>query len=63
VACGISCLARYNVTASALVNASGKVRYYEGVPIPMHLLIVVLLGVASATGNVGSRVTSVVQSV
>lgn len=56
VACGISRLARYNVTASALADASGKVRYYEGVPIPMNLLIVVLLALAFATGNFGPQV-------
>ena len=46
VVCGISRLARFNVTAAALSDASGKVKYFEGTPIPTSILIVVLLGVA-----------------
>src|SRR5678810_214121 len=46
VVCGISRLARFNVTAAALSNESGKVKYFEGTPIPTSILIVVLLGVA-----------------
>jgi len=39
LACGISRLARYNVTAEGRSDASGKVRYFEGVPIPSSLLL------------------------
>jgi CDP-diacylglycerol--serine O-phosphatidyltransferase len=46
VVCGISRLARFNVTAAALSDASGKVKYFEGTPIPTSILIVGLLGVA-----------------
>ena len=46
VVCGISRLARFNVTAAALSDASGKVKYFEGTPIPTSVLIVALLGVA-----------------
>jgi CDP-diacylglycerol--serine O-phosphatidyltransferase len=46
VVCGISRLARFNVTAVALSDASGKVKYFEGTPIPTSILIVVLLGIA-----------------
>jgi CDP-diacylglycerol--serine O-phosphatidyltransferase len=46
VICGISRLARFNVTAAALTGASGKVRYFEGAPIPTSILIVALLAVA-----------------
>ena len=46
VVCGISRLARFNVTAAALSDSSGKVRYFEGTPIPTSILIVTLLGVA-----------------
>jgi len=46
VVCGISRLARFNVTAAALSSESGKVKYFEGTPIPTSILIVVLLGVA-----------------
>ncbi len=45
VACGISRLARYNVTAGQLSDASGKVRYFEGAPIPSSLVLVGVLAV------------------
>ncbi|MFO0553887.1 MAG: CDP-alcohol phosphatidyltransferase family protein [Polyangiaceae bacterium] len=54
VGCGISRLARFNVTASALSDGSGKVKYYEGTPIPTSLGLVLLLFIAymrGATGN------------
>ncbi len=44
VACGISRLARYNVTAAALSDETGKVKYYEGTPIPSSLALVLVLG-------------------
>lgn len=50
VACGISRLARYNVTASSLSDDTGKVKYYEGTPIPTSLLLVGVLGIAFAMG-------------
>jgi CDP-diacylglycerol---serine O-phosphatidyltransferase len=53
VACGISRLARYNVTAAALSDDSGKVRYYEGTPIPTSLGLVAMLGAAYAQGAIG----------
>jgi CDP-diacylglycerol---serine O-phosphatidyltransferase len=43
VACGISRLARYNVTAGQLADASGKVKYFEGTPIPSSLSLVAVL--------------------
>jgi CDP-diacylglycerol--serine O-phosphatidyltransferase len=47
VACGISRLARYNVTAEALAADTGKVRYFEGTPIPTStLLVLVIVGLA-----------------
>jgi CDP-diacylglycerol---serine O-phosphatidyltransferase len=47
VVCGVSRLARFNVTASALGDPStGKVKYFEGTPIPTSVLIVALLAVA-----------------
>jgi len=55
VACGISRLARYNVTASQLSDDSGKVKYFEGTPIPTSLLLVALLGVAFAWGRIDDR--------
>lgn len=55
VCCGVSRLARFNVTAVALSGGSGKVRYYEGTPIPTSLVLVLLLGVAWWQGAVGDR--------
>src|SRR6185295_8095278 len=44
VCCGISRLARFNVTSASLTNAAtGKVRYFEGTPIPTSVLLVLLL--------------------
>jgi len=53
VACGISRLARYNVTAAQMSDASGKVKYYEGTPIPTSLLLVLVLGIAFGMRDVG----------
>src|SRR5262245_16182263 len=53
VCCGVSRLARYNVTAAALSDAAGKVKYYEGTPIPTSLCIVAVLAVAWWRGAVG----------
>ena len=52
VACGVSRLARYNVTAAALSDEGGKVKYFEGTPIPTSLLLVIILCVAAAQGAV-----------
>ena len=47
VVCGVSRLARFNVTASTLADsATGKVKYFEGTPIPTSILIVFVLGIA-----------------
>jgi CDP-diacylglycerol--serine O-phosphatidyltransferase len=51
VACGISRLARYNVTASSLAGPTGKVTHFEGMPIPTSLLLVTLLAVVAALGR------------
>jgi CDP-diacylglycerol--serine O-phosphatidyltransferase len=54
VCCGISRLARFNVTASTLTNiATGKVRYFEGTPIPTSILIVIVLAVLHQFGLTG----------
>jgi CDP-diacylglycerol--serine O-phosphatidyltransferase len=36
--CGVSRLARYNITAEALAAQGDKVRYFEGTPIPSSLV-------------------------
>jgi CDP-diacylglycerol--serine O-phosphatidyltransferase len=53
VACGISRLARFNVTADALTDENGKVKYFEGTPIPSSVLIVGLLAVLHFQGRLG----------
>lgn len=55
VACGVSRLARYNITADALAQGSNKVKYFEGTPIPTSLLLVLAIGVAAAVGQIGDR--------
>jgi CDP-diacylglycerol--serine O-phosphatidyltransferase len=53
VVCGVSRLARFNVTAEALADAeTGKVKYFEGTPIPTSVLIVLMLGVAVYLGKI-----------
>ncbi len=47
VACGVSRLARYNVTAETLSEGSDKVKYFEGTPIPTSILLVGLLALAA----------------
>jgi CDP-diacylglycerol--serine O-phosphatidyltransferase len=53
VACGVSRLARYNVTAETLSGVDGKVKYFEGTPIPSSLLLVMLLAAAASQGALG----------
>ncbi len=56
VACGISRLARYNATAGLLTDeTSGKVKYYEGTPIPTSIVLVVVLVIAYTQGAVGTQ--------
>jgi CDP-diacylglycerol--serine O-phosphatidyltransferase len=44
VCCGVSRLARYNVTAEALAgDSSGKVKYFEGTPIPTSVVLTGML--------------------
>jgi len=50
VACGVSRLARYNITADALSDDEGKVKYFEGTPIPTSLALVMLLFWAATQG-------------
>ena len=50
VACGVSRLARFNVTAEALSEGGNKVKYFEGTPIPTSVLLVILMVVAASQG-------------
>ncbi len=53
VCCGISRLARFNVTSTALADERGKVKYFEGTPIPTSLLLVAVMAVAFWQGATG----------
>jgi CDP-diacylglycerol--serine O-phosphatidyltransferase len=57
VVCGVSRLARFNATAAALTDAgTGKVKYFEGTPIPTSILIVGLLAAALSGGHVQEEI-------
>ncbi|MBC7434899.1 MAG: CDP-alcohol phosphatidyltransferase family protein [Bdellovibrionales bacterium] len=53
VCCGVSRLARYNVTAETLSEGGDKVRYFEGTPIPTSVLLTAVLAFAALQGRVG----------
>jgi len=55
VACGVSRLARYNVTAEELSGVSGKVPYFQGTPIPTSFAVVCLLTIAAYVGAIGEH--------
>src|SRR6187200_2556233 len=56
VVCGVSRLARFNVTASALCDeTTGKVKYFEGTPIPTSIVLVAILGAAVLAGRVDEQ--------
>jgi CDP-diacylglycerol---serine O-phosphatidyltransferase len=51
VGCGLSRLARYNITAESLAGQTGKVRYFEGTPIPTSVIPLFLVMLAFQHGN------------
>ena len=54
VGCGVSRLARYNVTAETLADGGDKVKYFEGTPIPTSVVIVGMLAWAAWRGDIGA---------
>ena len=52
VTCGVSRLARYNVTAEELSGGTGKVTYFEGTPIPTSIILVFIMALAAWYGAV-----------
>jgi CDP-diacylglycerol---serine O-phosphatidyltransferase len=56
VCCGVSRLARYNVTAEALSEGAAKVPYFEGTPIPTSVVLTAILAFAAARGRVGEEI-------
>lgn len=55
VGCGVSRLARYNVTAEALSAGADKVKYFEGTPIPTSVVLVGVLAYAASKGAIGAN--------
>jgi len=55
VTCGVSRLARYNVTAEELSAGSDKVAYFEGTPIPTSLVLVAVMFAAATQGALGEH--------
>jgi CDP-diacylglycerol--serine O-phosphatidyltransferase len=55
VTCGVSRLARYNVTAEALSEGTDKVKYFEGTPIPTSIVLVFILALAAWSGAVNEH--------
>jgi CDP-diacylglycerol--serine O-phosphatidyltransferase len=53
VCCGVSRLARFNVTAETLAQGSDKVKYFEGTPIPTSVVLVGVLALAAWQGRIG----------
>jgi len=56
VCCGVSRLARYNVTAESLSEGSNKVKYFEGTPIPTSVALVAVLAAVAWQGRVGDAI-------
>lgn len=56
VACGVSRLARYNITALGLADGADKVPYFEGAPIPTSLALTTVLALLTVTGHIGETV-------
>ncbi|AEI80050.1 CDP-alcohol phosphatidyltransferase family protein [Cupriavidus necator] len=57
VCCGVSRLARFNVTAESLAEGSdsGKVAYFEGTPIPTSVLLTAVLAWCAWQGQLGGE--------
>jgi len=51
VGCGVSRLARYNVTAESLSTRTGRVEYFEGTPIPTSIIPLGVLMLAFYGGS------------
>lgn len=56
VCCGVSRLARYNVTAETLSQETGKVKYFEGTPIPTSVVLTGVLAYAAWQDRVGEDI-------
>jgi CDP-diacylglycerol--serine O-phosphatidyltransferase len=56
VCCGVSRLARFNVTAEALSEGEGKVKYFEGTPIPTSVVLTGILAYCAWSGMIDENI-------
>jgi CDP-diacylglycerol--serine O-phosphatidyltransferase len=56
VCCGVSRLARFNVTADTLSRGSGKVTHFEGTPIPTSIVLAGVLACAAWMDRLGDNI-------
>jgi len=54
VCCGVSRLARYNVTAESMAEETGKVTYFEGTPIPTSVVLTAVLAWCAWQRRIGA---------
>lgn len=55
VCCGVSRLARFNITAESLSEGTDKVAYFEGTPIPTSIILTAVLAFAAWAGRLGEN--------
>jgi CDP-diacylglycerol--serine O-phosphatidyltransferase len=55
VCCGVSRLARFNVTAESMSDEGGKVKYFEGTPIPTSVILTAVLAWQAWNGSLGAN--------
>lgn len=53
VCCGVSRLARFNVTAESMTGDEGKVSHFEGTPIPTSVVLTGVLAIAAWQSRIG----------
>ncbi|MEO6031536.1 MAG: CDP-alcohol phosphatidyltransferase family protein [Burkholderiaceae bacterium] len=63
VCCGVSRLARYNVTAESLSAGADKVAYFEGTPIPTSVVLTGVLAFAAWQERLGEQIYGGVWSI
>jgi CDP-diacylglycerol--serine O-phosphatidyltransferase len=56
VCCGVSRLARFNVTAEALSQGGAKVAHFEGTPIPTSVILTAVLALAGWQGRLDEAI-------
>lgn len=55
VCCGVSRLARYNVTAEELAGGGDKVKYFEGTPIPTSVVLTAIMAFCAWQNRLGDN--------